>query len=240
MSKNTNTPAAPAKKPASAPTNPPAMAAKGSRENPWTGKTAPEDEAARAGQWLQLGNERLVQFGPKGQAPKGNWRCTPNGDGGPGASRRFNAARLNLSPVEFVALVPSKVDDGTPGSPLYAENLKARQEKAATGLTLLQALMEKVKIDLPETEAKKVTRPRTPAEMTALLAECNGDFSAFAAKMAAIPQITEVIPATKGGKVSIAQLASQGAKSLPAGTMGILKKEAIAAFEAAFEVCQAL
>jgi hypothetical protein len=219
-------------------------AAKGTKANPFTreeysalekeSRLICSHEGERGAWWKAQDGPRFVA---KGEGIRGRTEGSTNE--GAGNSRRFNAARLKLSAPEFVALVPAKVDDGTPGSPLYAENLKARQEKAATGLTLLQSLMEKVKVDLPETAERKVTRPRTPAEMSALLAECNGDFPAFAAKMAAIPEITEVIPATKGGKVTLAELANQGAASVPAGAQSDVRRYVMESVNAAFDALSA-
>lgn len=220
-----------------APVSPPA---KGTGENPWTGEDAPEDKAARAGQWLKLDNGKLFQFGAEGQGPQGNWRKTSNGDGtGASTSRKFNAARLNLPAAQFSALLPVKAEDGTPGTSLFAENRKAREAKAEIGLTLLQTIMAKVQVELPESPEKRIERPRTADEKKALFIECGGDFDLFALREAAQPVIVEVVPATKAGRVTLAELANQSASHIPAGVQSDARRFANEALAEALAVLSA-
>lgn len=234
MSKNTAT-ASPAKTsvaktagaPDKSPVNPPAPVntpAKGTKGNPLTreeyskldresgARLICSHEGKRGAWWLAKDG---AKFQPDGEGIKGRTEGSTND--GASTSRKFNAARLNLPAAQFSALLPVKAEDGTPGTALFAENRKAREAKAEVGLTLLQAIMAKVQVELPESPEKRIERPRTADEKKALFMECGGDFDLFAQREAAQPVVVEVVPATKAGRVTLAELANQSASHIPAG-----------------------
>lgn len=244
MSKNTQNTPAPAKKPASSPANPPAMAKKGTQENPFTREdyTALPKESrlictfeGRRGAWWKA--QDGPKFVPNGEFIRG--RAEGSTNDGTSTGRKFNASRLNLPAAQFSALLPVKVEDGTPGTSLFAENRKAREAKAETGLTLLQTIMAQVQIDLPESPEKKIERPRTAEEKKALFLECNGDFDIFAQREAAQPVVVEVIPATKAGKVTLAELAKQGTGHVPGGVQSDVRRFIMDSLNAAFDTLSA-
>ncbi len=224
----------------------PAAEKKGTKNNPFTREEySALDKTARmickhdgesGAFWKNSTGE--VRFQPNGEGIKGRTEGSVNGEGG-NNNRKLMAARLLLTPADFSALVPAKVDDGTPGTPLHTANLAARKQKAEIGLSLVQAIMDKVQIELPESPAKEVVRPRNQTEMTALLAECNGDFGAFAARMAAQPTIKETIQATKGGKVTLAELANQGVSQVPGGVQTEVRRYINEALSGVFETLSA-
>lgn len=255
MSKNTTT-ASPAKKtstaPAStpnqsAPVNPPApvTAKQGSKENPFTREeysALPKESRlictfeGKRGAWWK------AQDGPKFVADGEGIRGRTEGSTNEGAgmnTRRLNAARLKLTPGEFAGLLPVLVADGTPGTEAFTAARAARGNKAKIGLSIIQAIMDKVQIDLPESEAKTIERARNADEIQALLTECMGDVGTFAMKLAACPTIKEVIPAAKGGKLTIAQMADQGTASVPPGTLAAMRTFTAEALNEAFGVLSA-
>jgi hypothetical protein len=225
---------------------PPAMAKKGTQENPFTreeyslleeeNRMICTHEGARGAWWKAQDGPRFMA---NGEGIRGRREGSTN-EGAGFNSRRLNAARIKLDPQEFKKLLPVKVEDGTPGTEAFLVARAVREEKAATGLSLIQSIMGKVEIELPESQERTIERSRNAQEIQDLLVkECGGDVALFAVKLQAFPQVKEVIPAAKGGKLTISQLAEQGAATVPPGTLSALREYAATALNEAFSVLTA-
>lgn len=190
----------------------------------------------KRGAWWQA--QEGPKFIPDGEGIRGRTEGSVN-EGAGMNTRRLNAARLKLTPGEFAGLLPVLVADGTPGTDAFAAARAARESKAKVGLSLIQAIMDQVTIDLPESQERIIERPRNADEIQALLTECMGDVGTFAMKLAACPTIKEVIPAAKGGKLTIAQMAERGAASVPPGTLAAMRTFTSEALNEAFGVLSA-
>lgn len=162
MSKNNNknkvaSKSAPVK--ASAPVNPPAPAAPamGAKANPYTGQNAPEDKESRAGKWLRLGNGELIQFGPEGQGPKGNWRGTGHEGGiSTGGMARSLPGLLHNNNYSPAQLTGETADD-------YAVRVK----RFTLGREMLQAVAAKVLVKTAASEGGERKVPLSEAEIEA-------------------------------------------------------------------------
>lgn len=199
-----------------APVSPPA---KGTTENPWTGEDAPENKAARAGQWLKLQNNTLFQFGNEGQGPKGNWRGTSNGDGSGSAIK--GAARLaSLAQGAAVAIRlngESETDFAARQTAVTLGNIMARA--VAPHITVRLAAVAGGKVKRALSLLEKIDKmPMVPREMLETI-EMHAEIE---------------IPAQEAGEVSLSSLSPLAtlAEGEESRVMSLLAKSPGSAFRA--------
>ena len=129
----------------------------GTKANPFTGANAPEDKGARAGKWVKLGNGELVQFGPEGQGPKGNWRGTAHANGATTGKGRRNFPAL----IHNNNFSPEILNGET------AEEHAARLTRFNLGREIIRQVASKVSVKTAATEGGEVMVPLTEAEVLA-------------------------------------------------------------------------
>ena len=135
----------------------------GSKSNPYTGKTAPENAADRANKWLKLGNGDVIQFGPEGQGPKGNWRGTGHEGGiSSGGMSRSLPELLNNNNY-----VPHQLTGETD------DDYKVRLSRFNLGRDILKTVADKIKVKTAASEGGEKKIPLSEAEIEAATAGMN-------------------------------------------------------------------